>query len=49
MRKEVQRTRKKEVLYCHFVETSRLSLTTVSLEVLLDIEHFTIETLPVRL
>ena len=34
MWKEVPRTRKKEVLSSHRVESSRLSLTTVSLEVL---------------
>ena len=34
MWKEVQRTRKKEVLSSHHVESSRPSLTTVSLEVL---------------
>ena len=33
MWKEVQRTRKKEVLSSHFVESSRPSLTTVRLEV----------------
>ena len=34
MWKEVPRTRKKEVLSSHHVESSRPSLTTVSLEVL---------------
>ena len=34
MWKEEQRTRKKEVLSSHHVESSRASLTTVSLEVL---------------
>ena len=33
MWKEVQQTRKKEVLSSHFVESSRPSLTTVRLEV----------------
>ena len=33
MWKEVPRTRKKEVLSSHYVESSRPSLTTVSLEV----------------
>ena len=33
MWKEVQRLRKKEVLYSHFVESSRPSLMTVRLEV----------------
>ena len=33
MWKEVQRTRKKEVLSSHFVESSRPSLTTVRLEI----------------
>ena len=37
MWKEVPRTRKKEVLSSHHVESSRQSLTTVSLEVLVGV------------
>ena len=41
MCKEVQRTRKKEVLSSHFVESSRPSLTTVRLEVAYKVINIT--------
>ena len=46
MWKEVQQTRKKEVLFSHFVESSRPSLTTVRLEVLKgNSDHFSLSAL----
>ena len=47
MWKEVPRTRKKEVLSSHLVESSRPSLTTVRLEVPLD--YFCMKTIPIQL
>ena len=46
MWKKVPRTRKKEVLFSHHVESSRPSLTTVSLEVISWYIDYSLYTLP---